>query len=84
MLKSIQNKLIHLLGGYTKTEYQIPSMKAHCDGFNNGIKQGFVFGRCSLAKELKDITDKNYGCSKQQWIDEVYAKIEEVYNGNHK
>lgn len=79
-LKTIQNKLIHSLGGYTKTEcilfYFDWYNKGYNHGFNNGIKQ--------VAKELNNISTQNYGCSKQEWIDKIYSKIQEVLKANVK
>lgn len=78
--KTIQNKLIHSLGGYTRMEYLISSAnwyrKGYNDGFNNGIKQ--------VAEELNNISTQNYGCSKQEWIDKIYSKIQEALERNVK
>ena len=80
MLKTIQNKLIHSLGGYTRTDCLLSSTnlyrKAYNDGFNNGIKQ--------VAEELNNIARQHYGCSRQEWIDKIYSKIQEVLDGNVK
>ena len=39
--KTIQIKLIHLLGGYTKDEYRIYSSTVHNKTYENGAKYGF-------------------------------------------
>ena len=74
MLKTIQIKIIHSLGGYTKAEcykYVNENGKYY---FNLGIKR--------LAEQLEDIAIQNYGCSKQKWIDKIYSKIQEGLKGN--
>ena len=75
MLKTTQIKLIHLLGGYTKDDYRISSIdKAYYNGFKYGFKSGTKY----LAKQLEHIAIQNYGCSKQDWIDRIYSKIQEA------
>ena len=76
MLKTIQSKLIHILGGYTKEE--------HDKHFHTNFKYGFIFGIMCLAKQLNNIAIQNYGCSKQEWIDKIYSKIQEALKGNVK
>ena len=78
MLKTTQIKLIHLLGGYTKDEYRIPSIAVHNKAYNNGFKYGFELGVRYLAIQLEHIAVQNYGCSKQDWIDKIYSKIQEA------
>ena len=76
MLKTIQIKIIHSLGGYTKAEcykYVNENGKYY---FNLGIKR--------LAEQLEDIAIQNYGCSKQKWIDKIYSKIQETLKENVK
>ena len=81
MLKTTQIKLIHLLGGYTKDDYRISSIdKTHYNGF----KYGFESGTRYLATQLKHIAVQNYGCSKQDWIDKIYSKIQEALKENVK
>lgn len=75
MLKIIQIKLIHLLGGYTKDDYRILSIDKTYD---NGFKHGFESGTLYLATQLEHIAVQNYGCSKQDWIDKIYSKIQEA------
>ena len=75
MLKTIQIKLIHLLGGYTKDDYRIPFIDKTYD---NGFKYGFELGTRYLATQLEHIAVQNYGCSKQDWIDKIYSKIQEA------
>ena len=84
MLKTIQIKLIHLLGGYTKDEYRILSSTVHNKVYENGVKYGFECGIRYLAKQLEHIAIQNYGCSKQDWIDKIYSKIQEALKGNVK
>ena len=74
-IKTIQIKLIHLLGGYTKDDYRISSIDKTYD---NGFKHGFESGTRYLAAQLEHIAVQNYGCSKQDWIDKIYSKIQEV------
>lgn len=76
MLKIIQNKLIHSLGGYTEEDYH------KCT--DNVFKHGFEIGIIHLAIQLDHIARQNYGCSKQEWIDKIYSKIQEVLDGNVK
>lgn len=75
----IQTKLIHILGGYTKQEYKIPSLKVHQDAFDKGYSLGIKHGFQSLADSLVKETDIINGCSKQEWIDRIYSKIIEAY-----
>ena len=35
-------------------------------------------------KQLEHIAIQNYGCSKQDWIDKIYSKIQEALKGNVK
>ena len=78
MLKTTQIKLIHLLGGYTKDEYRILSSTIHNKAYENGVKYSFEYGIIYLAKQLEHIAIQNYGCSKQDWIDKIYSKIQET------
>ena len=73
MLKIIQIKLIHILDGYTKEEYNIQTTNIANKYHNLGFKRGIRY----LAKQLEHITIQNYGCSKQDWIDKIYSKIQE-------
>lgn len=84
MLKTIQIKLIHLLSGYTKDEYRILSSTVHNKAYENGVKYGFECGIIYLSKQLEHIAIQNYGCSKQDWIDKIYSKIQEALKGNVK
>ena len=84
MQKTIQTKLIHLLGGYTKDDYKVYSIETYGKILNNSVKEGFKLGNIYLAKQLEDITIQNYGCSKQEWIDKIYSKIQEALKGNVK
>lgn len=81
----LQTKLIHFLGGYTKKEYETPSLSAHSKGFDKGLehgcaqgfKQGIAVGIKQLANTLEQEANKMYGCSKQEWIDRLYAIIKD-------
>ena len=73
MLKITQIKLIHILDGYTKEEYNIQTTNIANKYHNLGFKRGIRY----LAKQLEHITIQNYGCSKQDWIDKIYSKIQE-------
>ena len=84
MLKTTQIKLIHLLGSYTKDEYRIYSSTVHNKTYDNGFKHGFESGTLCLAIQLEHIAVQNYGCSKQDWIDKIYSKIQEALKGNVK
>ena len=82
MLKIIQNKLIHILGGYTKDEYKIHHIELSKRCYNEGEKSGFELGIKYLATQLEHIAVQNYGCSKQYWIDKIYSKIQDARKGN--
>lgn len=82
MLKIIQNKLIHILGGYTKDEYKTHCIELSKKRYNEDEKCGFKLGIKYLATQLEHITVQNYGCSKQDWIDKIYSKIQEARKGN--
>lgn len=84
MQKTIQTKLIHLLGGYTKEEVEISYRTIHDEIFNHGWKHCFISGVKYLAMQLEQIAIQNYGCSKQEWIDKIYSKIQEALKGNVK
>ena len=63
MQKTIQTKLIHLLGGYTRNEY---------------ILQGrtcFINGKLVKTIELRNLMKKINGVSKQEWIDIIYNEV---------
>lgn len=77
MIERIKTYLIHFLGGYTKKEYEIPSIKVHNKSYESGSKYGFDLGVRWLATQLEHIAIQNYGCSKQEWIDKIYNKIKE-------
>lgn len=80
MLKIIQIKLIHILGGYTEDEYKTASIKTR----EEDIKRGFKSGIRYLAIQLEHIAVQNYGCSKQDWIDKIYSKIQDALEGKVK
>ena len=84
MQKTIQTKLIHLLGGYTKDDYKLYPIETYSKILNNSVKEGFKLGSIYLAKQLEHIAIQNYGCSKQEWIDKIYSKIQEALKGNVK
>ena len=63
MRKTIQTKLIHLLGGYTRNEY---------------ILQGhtyFINGKLAKTIELRNLMKKINGVSKQECIDIIYNEV---------
>ena len=84
MLKTTQIKLIHFLGGYTKDEYKIHYIELSKIHYNEGEKCGFKLGIKYLATQLEHIAVQNYGCSKQDWIDKIYSKIQEALKENVK
>lgn len=80
MLKIIQIKLIHILGGYTKDEYKTVANKTSKKDVEYGVKLGIRY----LAIQLEHIAVQNYGCSKQNWIDKIYSKIQDALEGKVK
>ena len=82
MLKIIQSKLIHIFGGYTKDEYKTYCINFYKRIYNKGEERGFRLGIKYLATQLEHIAVQNYGCSKQDWIDKIYSKIQEARKGN--
>ena len=80
MQKITQIKLIHILGGYTKDEYKTASIKAREEDVKRGFKSGIKY----LATQLEHIAIQNYGCSKQDWIDKIYSKIQDALEGKVK
>ena len=84
MLKTIQIKLIHLLGGCTKDEYKTYYIEFNKRIYNEGANYGLELGIKYLATQLEHIAIQNYGCSKQDWIDKIYSKIQEVLKENVK
>ena len=83
LLKITQIKLIHSLGGYTKDEYKIPSLKTFSSGYKKGNKTGydlgFYNGGLIVITRLMQTVSNSYGCDKQTWIDTVYSDIETIY-----
>ena len=83
MLKITQIKLIHSLGGYTKDEYKIPSLKTFSSGYEKDNKiayaLGFRQGALTVITRLMQTVINSYGCDKQTWIDTVYSDIETIY-----
>ena len=80
MQKIIQIKLIHILGGYTKDEYKTAANKTSEKDVEYGVKLGIKY----LATQLEHIAVQNYGCSKQDWIDKIYSKIQDALEGKVK
>lgn len=78
MQKIIQIKLIHILGGYTKDEYKTAFTKAYNKNCEKDFKYGFKSGIRYLAIQLEHIAIQNYGCSKQDWINKIYSKIQDA------
>ena len=68
MLKITQIKLIHRLGGYTKDEYRIPSLKTFSSGYEKGNKTGYALGfqqgGLTVITRLMQTVINNYGCDK--------------------
>lgn len=63
MQKTIQNKLIHVLGGYTKSEYVLQG------------RTGFINGKTVRNMELRNLMMIINGVSKQEWIDKIYNEV---------
>lgn len=76
----MQIKLIHILGGYTKDEYKTAANKI-CE---KDVKYGVKLGIRYLAIQLEHIAIQNYGCSKQDWINKIYSKIQDALEGKVK
>lgn len=70
MLKHIKEKLIHLLGGYTKQEYEHYGNIRQINGAraNNQINKDY----------LERIEYIAYGKSKQEWIDLIHNAIKHL------
>ena len=83
ILKTIQIKLIHVLGGYTKDEYRILSLKRFSSGYEKDTKIGYTLGfhqgGLTVITRLMQTVINSYGCDKQTWIDTVYSDIENIY-----
>ena len=83
MLKITQIELIHRLGGYTKDEYSIPSLKTFSSGYEKGNKTGYDLGfhqgGLIVITRLMQTVINSYCCDKQNWIDTVYSDIENIY-----
>ena len=83
MLKTTQIKLIHFLGGYTKDEYRILSLKIFSSGYKKDNKTrydlGFRQGALTVITRLMQTVINSYGCDKQTWIDTVYSDIKNIY-----
>ena len=84
MLKIMQTKLIHILGGYTKAEYKTHSSENYNYGYKKGntigYESGFDKGCSIIITKLMQTAINNYGCDKQSWIDAVYSDIKNIYN----
>lgn len=63
MRKTIQNKLIHLLGGYTQNEYNLQG------------RTNFINGKIVRNIELRNLMKLINGVSKQEWIDKIYNEV---------
>ena len=63
MQKNIQNKLIHIFGGYTKNEYVLQG------------RTGFINGKTVRNMELRNLMMIINGVSKQEWIDIIYNEV---------
>ena len=88
MLKTTQIKLIHILGGYTKDEYRILSLKRFSSGYEKDNKiayaLGFRQGALTVITRLMQTVINSYGCDKQTWIDIVYSDIKNIYKNYAK
>lgn len=73
-IHSFKNYCIIKLGGYTKEQYSIPSLSTYRKGCNNGYKLGKQY----IIYELDRVINNSYGVSKQEWIDNVYNKLNEL------
>ena len=73
MLKNIQIKLIHILRGYTKEEYKIQTVNIANKYGELEFRRDIIY----LTTQLEYIAIKNYGCSKQEWINKIYSKLQE-------
>ena len=76
MLKNIQVKLIHILGGYTYEDINKNLKNTYNKGINDGQRKAFLI--------LHDKISSLYGLSKQEWIDNVWHMINHVrfFNNN--
>jgi hypothetical protein len=63
MLKVIQIKLIHVLGGYTKDEY------------DSQCRTNFIKGKLVRNIEIQTLMKLIKGVSKQEWIDIIYNEV---------
>ena len=61
MQKNIQIKLIHLLGGISKSEA--------IDINHNSFHEGNIYARYIIKRYFIALENKLYGKSKQEWID---------------
>jgi hypothetical protein len=67
MMKSIKEKLIHLLGGYTKGECNEKRLVAHCGGSRNAYENTLIY--------LQSIS----GLPAEEWCKKVYEYVEHRY-----
>ena len=82
-IKTTQIKLIHSLGGYTKDEYKISSIKTFNTDYEKDNKTeydlGFHKGGLIVITRLMQTVINSYGYDKQTWIDIVYSDIKNIY-----
>lgn len=85
-MKTIKAKLIHILGGYTKEEYNNKE-KYNIDksineiseqSYNNGYKVGAQYVIAAIYDKAKNI----YGVDKQEWINIMWKYIHFLYYRN--
>ena len=67
MRKNIQIKLIHLLGGISKSEA--------VDINHNSFYEGNIYARYIIKHYFIVLENKLYGKSKQEWIDVIHEAI---------
>ena len=70
MQKNIQIRLIHLLGGVSKSE----AIKINHDSFH----QGCMYDRAVVKRYFIELEKQIYGKSKQDWIDIVHNTIKNL------
>lgn len=66
-MKKIKTKIIHLLGGYTRDEYN----KARTERFDEGV--------ASVCASMFTLARNSWGMSAEQWCTRMYAYIETMY-----
>lgn len=70
MQKHINNKLIHLFGGYTEFEFNQHGISEYVRGVEDNNKNNKTY--------LQQIETNAYGKSKQEWIDIMHNAIKHL------